>query len=141
MEDVEVKPGLVIPARELWFTSSRSGGPGGQHVNTTNSRVTLHWNVDESGVLSPFRRGKIREKLNNRINDEGVLTFSVSESRSQHRNREIALERLAELVRGALVVQRARRPTKPSKGAKRRRLETKKKRSTVKKNRGKVDLG
>jgi ribosome-associated protein len=69
-----------------------------------------------------------------------VLTLSVSESRSQHRNREIALERLADLIRNALVVQRVRRPTKPSRSAKKRRLESKKKRGAVKKNRGKVKL-
>jgi len=139
MDDLHVKPGILIPGWELWFTASRSGGPGGQHVNTTNSRVSLHWNVDNSVALTPYRRAKIRGALHNRISD-GVLVVHVSDSRSQHRNREIALERLAALICEALKVQKVRRTTRPSRSAKKRRLDKKKQRGSLKKSRGKPNI-
>ena len=124
-EDLYILDDLRIPEEELRFTASRSGGPGGQYVNTTSSRVTLCWNVLESGCLSDERRARILDKLRNRINAEGVLQVHVDTERSRHRNLASARERLALLIRGALAVQKKRVPTRISKGADRRRLEQK----------------
>ena len=124
-DDLHILGELWIPEGELHFTASRSGGPGGQYVNTTSSRVTLCWNVRESAVLSEIRRERILDKLRNRINAEGVLQVHVDTERSRHRNLALAKERLALLIRGALAVQKKRVPTRVTKGANRRRLDQK----------------
>ena len=124
-EDLHILDDFWIPEAELHFTASRSGGPGGQYVNTTSSRVTLCWNVLESACLSEARRARLLEKLRNRISTDGVLQVHVDTERSRHRNLASARERLALLVRNALAVQKKRVPTRISKGADRRRLEQK----------------
>src|SRR4051812_33187830 len=125
--DLEVTAALTIPAAELRWKFSRSSGPGGQHVNTTDTRVQLSWNVADSLVLSE----ELRQQLIDRLGSE--ITTTVSEQRSQLRNRETALENLASLVRAALAPPPPpRRPTKPTAGSKRRTLAAKKQRSETK---------
>ncbi|GAA1957946.1 alternative ribosome rescue aminoacyl-tRNA hydrolase ArfB [Agromyces allii] len=130
--DLRVNSGLTIPESELSWRFSRSSGPGGQGVNTTDSRVELVWDVAGSAVLSELQRERILEGLGGRIAD-GVLTIAASEHRAQLRNREAALARLAAVVADALrPPSPSRRPTKPSRGAKERRLKAKKQRTDVK---------
>jgi Protein chain release factor B len=129
---LQVNSGLTIPESELSWRFSRSSGPGGQGVNTADSRVELVWDVAGSAALSPFQRERLLERLASRIVD-GVLTIAASEHRAQLRNREAARARLAEIVADALLPPAPpRRPTRPSRGAKQRRLEAKKRRTDVK---------
>jgi ribosome-associated protein len=123
---------LTIPESELSWRFSRSSGPGGQGVNTADSRAELVWDVARSGVLSSLQRERLLERLSSRLVD-GVLTITASEHRAQLRNRDAARARLAALVSDALrPPSPSRRPTKPSRGAKERRLEAKKRRTDVK---------
>ncbi|TFC80779.1 aminoacyl-tRNA hydrolase [Cryobacterium sp. TMS1-20-1] len=133
--DLEVSPALTIPERELGWRFSRSSGPGGQHVNTSDSRVELSWNVADSTVLSDDERMLLLTRLGHRI-VSGVVTIAASEQRSQLRNREIALRKLADLVIAGLAAEPpARRATKPTKGSGRRHLAAKQQRSATKQNR------
>lgn len=117
---------LSIPDFEVWITTSRSGGPGGQHVNTTDSKVTLHWAPANSSVLNDQQKAQVLRRLDNRINQDGVLQIDVSEHRSQHRNREIAEQRLGQLVAKALQRKKRRIRTRPTRGSIERRLKAKK---------------
>ena len=130
-----INDALWIPRAELTYRATRSGGPGGQHVNTSSTRVELAWDVAGSPSLSDEQRALIREKLANRISGEGVLQLSASEHRSQSQNREAATARFVELVRQALVVPRKRKKTRPSRAAREARLHAKKHRSEVKRRR------
>lgn len=133
--DLEITRALSIPESELKWRFSRSSGPGGQHVNTSDSRVELSWSVPGSRVLSDQQRQRLLEGLNSRL-IAGVLTVSASEQRSQLRNREIAMQKLADLVVAALAPDGPRRrATKPTKGSQRRRLATKSRRSETKQQR------
>jgi ribosome-associated protein len=129
---------LAIPRAELVYRASRSGGPGGQHVNTSATQVELTWDVARSPSLSEEQRVAILGKLGNRIDGEGVLHLSASASRSQYQNRQAATERLRELVAGALRRRKPRRKTKPPRAAREARLRAKKRRSEVKRERGAV---
>ena len=120
---------LAIPRGELESRATRSGGPGGQHVNTSSTRVELRWNVRTSVALTEAQRERLLQKLAGRLDGEGWLRVVASDSRSQRQNRERAESRLAEMVRAALVVPKARRATKPSRAAKQARLDEKKKAS------------
>jgi ribosome-associated protein len=133
--DLEVSPALTIPASELGWRFSRSSGPGGQHVNTSDSRVELSWNVAESAALSDGQRLRLVRRLGQRLVD-GVLTVSASERRSQLRNREIALAKLSALVAEGLAPEPARRrATKPTRASNRRRLAAKEQRAATKQQR------
>jgi ribosome-associated protein len=133
--DLEVSGALTIPASELSWRFSRSSGPGGQHVNTSDSRVELSWNIAESAALSDGQRMLLATRLGRRLNS-GVITVTAAERRSQLRNREIALAKLAELVADGLAPEAApRRPTKPTRGSDRRRLASKQQRSATKRQR------
>jgi ribosome-associated protein len=133
--DLEVSPALTIPASELGWRFSRSSGPGGQHVNTSDSRVELFWSVAESTVLSDDQRMLLTTRLRRRLVD-GVVTVTASERRSQLRNRETALRRLAELVSSGLApAAPARRATRPTRGSARRHLAEKTRRSETKRQR------
>jgi ribosome-associated protein len=133
--DLEVTPALTIPASELGWRFSRSSGPGGQHVNTSDSRVELFWDVVDSAVLSDDQRMLLVTRLGRRL-VAGVVTVAASERRSQLRNREIALDRLAELVSAALAPDAPqRRATKPTRGSVRRHLAAKSQRSETKRQR------
>jgi ribosome-associated protein len=135
--DLELPPGrglpdgLAIPDAELVERFSRSSGPGGQSVNTTDSRVELSWDVASSAALSDAQRARLVARLGARLTD-GVLTISASEHRAQLRNRIAARERLAGIVATALAPERVRRATRPSKGAKQKRLDAKRRRGALK---------
>jgi ribosome-associated protein len=130
--DLHVRGSVVIPESELSWRFSRSGGPGGQGVNTTDSRVELSWDVAGSSLLGPTYRARALERLGPRLVD-GVLTIAASEHRSQLRNREAAEQRLVETVRSAIAPPpRPRRPTRPTASAVERRLADKKRRSELK---------
>lgn len=135
---LEISPALRLPRAELSFRASRSGGPGGQHVNTSSTRVELLWDVAASPSLGEEQRARLMEKLSNRIDGEGVLHVVSSEHRSQHQNREGVTERFAELVARALVVPKARRKTRPTAASREERLKTKRKQSEKKKSRGRI---
>ena len=117
---------LSIPRSELVVRASRSGGPGGQHVNTSSTRVELLWNVRLSSVLFDDQRARILGALRTRLSAAGDLRVVASDTRSQRRNRALAEQRLAEIVRRALIVKKARRKTRPTRGAVERRLAEKK---------------
>jgi ribosome-associated protein len=133
--DLIVRRNLVIPGAELRESASRAGGPGGQHVNKTSTRVTLRWSVAESEALTDSQRRRLRERLDARLTRAGELVVHASARRSRARNREQARERLASLVRDGLRVQRARVATKPGAGARKRRLDAKQRRSALKQGR------
>jgi ribosome-associated protein len=139
--DLPVSRGLVIPAAEIRELASRSGGPGGQHVNKTSTRVTLRWDLARSRVLGDRQRARLLDRLASRLTREGVLVVHAARSRSRARNRELARERIAELVGVALRRARPRRPTRPTGASRERRLEGKKHRSRIKAGRGSVPEG
>jgi ribosome-associated protein len=135
LEDVRVNERLVIPAAELSWRFSRSSGPGGQGVNTTDSRVELSWDLAGSSLLPPALKERAADRLGSRL-VQGVLTVTASEHRSQLRNREAAAARLGGLVASAIAPPpRVRRATRPSKGAVERRIAEKKRRGETKRNR------
>lgn len=131
-DDVEVNDRLTIPGDELVIRASRAGGPGGQHVNTTASRIELRWDVRASRAPDERQRALILDRLASRLTSEGVLVLHASEHRSQHRNREAAVGRLRMLVADALITPEERRPTRPSRNARRRRLDSKRARAETK---------
>jgi ribosome-associated protein len=129
---LRVTRSVVVPERELTWRFSRSSGPGGQSVNTADSRVELSLDVASTSALGPVQRARVLERLSRRLVD-GVLTVRASEHRSQLRNREAALERMAKILADALAPPPPRRrPTKPRRGAVERRLADKKRRSRTK---------
>ncbi|WP_295854833.1 alternative ribosome rescue aminoacyl-tRNA hydrolase ArfB [uncultured Microbacterium sp.] len=131
--DVRVNAGLTIPAAELSWRFSRSSGPGGQGVNTADSRAEVMWDAAASAVLSRVQRERVLERLGDRLVD-GVLTIAASEHRAQLRNRDAARARLAALVAEAVRPPAPpRRATKPTRGSKERRLQAKQRRTDVKK--------
>ena len=140
MDDVRVPAGpgapggMIVPAAELVEQFSRSSGPGGQGVNTTDSRVQLSFDVAGSIAFTDAQRRRILAKLGSRLND-GILTITASEERSQRQNRQAARARLAEILREAVMPEVQRRATKPTRGSQRRRLEGKKQRAQIKQSR------
>ncbi len=130
---------FTIPLEELSFRATRSGGPGGQHVNTSATRVEVRWNVTESPSLSDEQRRRLLERLGSRIDARGYLRVVAAERRSQLRNRQAAVERLSSLVSDALKQPRKRRKTRPPRAATERRLDEKRQRGNVKRERGPVD--
>ena len=135
-DDLEVTPRLVIPAAELSERFSRSSGPGGQSVNTADSRVELSFDVAGSAVLSDAVRARLLHRLSTRLSD-GVLTVAASEHRNQLANRRAARARLATLIREAAAPPPpSRRPTRPTRASRERRLSAKKRRSDLKRARG-----
>jgi ribosome-associated protein len=130
-----VNESLSIPRTELDVRVSRSSGAGGQHVNKTSSRVEIFWNIVGSRAVSEEQRARLREKLASRLTTEGSIRVVASDMRSQSRNRELAEERLADIVRRALVIPKKRRATKPTRASKEARLDSKKRHSTKKRDR------
>ncbi len=131
-DDLVIRSGVVIPARELVWRFSRAGGPGGQGVNTTDSRVQLMFDVATSPSLPEHLRSRALARLQARLQD-GVLTITAAEHRSQLQNRRAAERRLADQLREAIAPPpRTRRPTKPSRAATERRLKEKKSRGMTK---------
>ena len=135
--DVLVKPGLIIPGHELEITTSRAGGPGGQHVNKTDSRISVRWHVFSTTVLDEFQKARVASNLQASLTTEGYIIVHNSESRSQLSNKEAALLQLAAIVRKALHVPKKRKPTKASKSAKAARVDDKTHRGGIKKMRSK----
>ncbi|MGI8434181.1 MAG: alternative ribosome rescue aminoacyl-tRNA hydrolase ArfB [Nocardioidaceae bacterium] len=132
-----IQPGVVVPEHELGWRFSRSSGPGGQSVNTTDSRVELTFDVARTTCLTEVLRRRAVDRLGSRLVD-GVLTVTASEHRSQLRNREAAEHRLAQILRDAVAPPPpARRPTRPTRSSVRRRLDSKRQRSEVKRQREK----
>jgi ribosome-associated protein len=133
--DLEVEPRFVVPGSELRERFSRSSGPGGQGVNTTDSRVELSWDIATSPSIPEWLRDRLLARLASRLAG-GVLTVAVSTQRAQLANRAEARDRMASLLRSAAAPPPPRRrPTKPSRGAKERRLSEKKRRSQTKQGR------
>lgn len=122
-------------SKELSFKTSRSSGAGGQKVNKVETAVTVLWKVDASEFFNEDEKVLIQLKLKNRINADGFLFLSVSESRTQLMNKNKAIEKILEIVNKALIVPKKRTATKPSKGQKQKRLDNKKKLSDKKENR------
>jgi ribosome-associated protein len=135
LDELKVNRTLSIPRSELEVRASRSGGPGGQHVNTSSTRIELVWNVKTSAVLFDDQRATIMSALGPRIAASGALRVVASDTRSQRQNRLLAEERLAEVVRKALVVKAPRKRTRPTRSAVERRLAEKKLRSERKRGR------
>jgi ribosome-associated protein len=134
-EGITINESLSIPRGELDFKATRSGGPGGQHVNTSSTRIELTWDVSASPALTDQQRARIQERLANRIDERGVLHLTSSGSRSQYQNREDVTERLARLVADALRERKVRKKTRVPKAAKEARLRDKKRRSESKRQR------
>ena len=133
--DLPIHRNLVIPASELVESASRAGGPGGQHVNKTSTRVTLRWNARDSAALSAAQRVRLLARLGTRVSRSGDVVVHAGRSRSRAKNREAARERLAEIVREALRVRRRRVATRPGKAVRERRLQEKKHRGVTKRGR------
>ena len=120
---------------ELGFRTSRSSGPGGQHVNKTESRVELLWNLQESQCLDLRQKALLAGRLGHRLTEDGTLILASEKYRSQHRNREEVRERFLELVKAGLVPVKKRRPTKPTRTSVEKRIRSKKIRGEIKRNR------
>ena len=132
---LEITPDLLLPVSELHYRATRSGGPGGQQVNTSSTRIELWWDIGASPALTDEQRARLLTGLATRLDGEGRLRIVASESRSQLRNREAATERLREVVAAGLAVAKRRKRTKPSRAAKAARLEAKRRRSATKRER------
>ena len=139
-DPLAVNDDVFIPRSELTFRATRSGGPGGQHVNTSSTRIELLWNARHSRAVRGDARRRLLEKLGTRMDASGVVRVVASAYRSQARNREDAAERLAALVRRALVVPKPRKKTRPSRSAVESRLREKQQRSDRKRERQRRDF-
>lgn len=132
---MQITPSLSVPDDELTWTFARSGGPGGQNVNKVNSRAVLRWALGRNLSLPEEVRTRLRSRQRNRITAEGDLVIQSQQHRSQERNREECLILLRTLITEALTAPKVRRPTKPTRGAKLRRLAAKKRHSQRKQDR------
>ena len=130
--ELRVNDRLAIPRDELVVRATRASGAGGQHVNKTSTRVEITWNVVASQALDEVDRARISTRLSSRLSDVGDLRGVASDTRSQLQNRELAEARLADLVRRALIVPKARKKTRPSRAAKQARLDDKRRTSEKK---------
>ena len=135
-EVIRITPEVAIPVAELEFRASRASGPGGQGVNTTDSRVELRFDVAGSPSLTAGQKERALRRLGPRLDRNGVLRVVAQAQRSQLANRRAATERFAELLSAALATPRARRPTRPTRAATARRVEDKRRRSATKRLRG-----
>jgi ribosome-associated protein len=126
---------LAIPRAELVYRASRAGGAGGQHVNTSSTRIELLWNVRTTAALGPEERARVESKLRSRLDGDGWLRVVSSARRSQGQNREAAEARMVDLIRAALVVRKRRKATRPPRAAKESRLSEKKRRGDTKRQR------
>jgi ribosome-associated protein len=137
---ITVLPGLAIPRSEVDYRATRAGGPGGQHVNTSSTRVELLWNVDTSSAINDDQRTRLKQKLRKRIAEDGVLRLTSATYRSQHQNKEDVTRRFANMLEQALRIPKARKKTKVPRAVKEARLKSKKNRSRIKQQRGKPGM-
>lgn len=135
--DLPIKNGIIIPANELEISTSRSGGKGGQHVNKTETKVTIRWNVKNSVALDENKKERVMWNIQSKLTKDGDIIVNNSESRSQQQNKENALNILAQIIRKALYVPKKRIKTRTPKKEKEKRLREKKHRSDIKKMRSK----
>jgi ribosome-associated protein len=124
-DPLNVNARVAIPRAELGVRATRAGGPGGQHVNTSSTRVEITWNVSATPVLTDDEKARVRAALASRLDADGTVRVVASDTRSQRQNRELAESRLAALIRRALVVPRVRKKTKPTRASVERRLTQK----------------
>ncbi|WP_241667306.1 alternative ribosome rescue aminoacyl-tRNA hydrolase ArfB [Pseudodesulfovibrio senegalensis] len=139
-EMIQINERVSIPKKELRFSFSRSPGPGGQHVNTTATRVTVFFDVEKTRSLTELQKMVVKGKLRRRMDKKGVLRISVHDFRSQNRNRQLAVDRFVEIMREALQKVSKRKPTIPTKGSLYRDKRVKKRRSQVKRMRRKPSM-
>jgi ribosome-associated protein len=132
---ITINPELAIPRAEIDYRATRAGGPGGQHVNTSSTKVELLWDVAKSNAINDEQRALITQKLRKRIGEDGVLRLTSAASRSQHQNKEDVTTRFARILADALRVPKRRKKTKVPRAAKEARLKAKKNRSRVKEQR------
>jgi ribosome-associated protein len=131
-------PKKLIP--ELSFKAMRSSGSGGQHVNKVSSKMELHFSIPNSHVLSELQKARLLLKLKSRLTNSGELILQCDQDRSQHRNKDLVIDRFLKLIAASLVIAKKRKPTKPSKGALRRRVEAKQKNAAKKEARKKPNI-
>jgi ribosome-associated protein len=132
---LEISPSVRVPLHELEYRATRAGGPGGQHVNTSSTRVELVWNVIATTALDDTQRARVMARFGTRLDAEGNLRLVAAGTRSQLRNREAATQRLRRLLAEALVPPRPRKPTRPTAASRTRRLETKRRHGALKRTR------
>ena len=137
VQDIEIRS-IVIPAEALAFSYIRASGPGGQNVNKVSSAAQLRFDAATCDVIAPDVLTRLRGIAGQRMTQAGVIVITAQRFRSQERNREDAIERLSAMLRAALHRQKFRRPTRVSKGVKKRRLDSKRRHSNIKSNRGRV---
>lgn len=138
-EPIHVLPTLTIPYEELYFHTSRSTGPGGQHVNRSQSKVALCFDVAHSPSLNAAQRARLLKKLSAFLDREGVLHLTAQTHRSQHQNKQAAVRRFRKLLQEALKPEKKRKPTKPSRAAVQRRRQAKRRQSEKKRMRRKPE--
>lgn len=132
---LSVSADVAIPRHELQYRATRAGGPGGQHVNTSSTRIELLWDLAHSTAITDEQRERLRTKLSLRLDSDGMVRVVASDRRSQQQNRAAAEGRLVALVKQALVIPKKRHATKPSRAAKEKRLTEKKRHSEKKQQR------
>lgn len=138
MENLYIQAGVEIPAHELHIETSRAGGPGGQYVNKTESRVMLRWNLMHTTALTEEQKARALAYFSNKLTEEGDILITAATERSQHQNRELAYKRLTQELKKALFIPKKRIATTVSKIAKEKNIQHKKRRALIKKFRSKV---
>ena len=134
-DGLRINPRILIPEAELRFSFAASGGPGGQHVNKTATKVELRWNLEESTVISDHNKAWLFEQIGGKLTEAGDLIVTSSDHRSQHRNKKEARAKLASLLAEALIRPTVRKPTRPSRGSVEKRIKGKKQTSQKKRGR------
>lgn len=136
--NLHIQGSISIPEHELVIETSRAGGPGGQHVNKTESRVTLRWNITHTTALTDEQKARVSQYFHNTVTEEGDILIITATERSQHQNKELAYKKLAELLRKALYIPKKRIATTVSQSTKEKNIQQKKKRALIKKFRSKI---